>query len=75
MTDEERAAALAAVHAVGVVYPKSNDGANANITFDAYIEETNGSGGTVTKKVPVTTVKNNKQESHFFFDKAPETHA
>jgi len=75
MTDEQREAALAAIHAESVVYPKSNDGANANITFDAYIDEDDGAGGTVTKKVPVTTVKNNKQEVHFFFDKAPETHA
>lgn len=54
---------LAKVHDPKVVYARVNGG-NDEITFDAYVDG---------KKVPVTTVNNNKMESHFTFPTAEET--
>ena len=56
---------LSEVHDASKVYARVNGG-NDEITFDARIEG---------EKIPVTTLNNNKMESHFFFDKAPETKA
>lgn len=53
---------LARVHDPKVVYARANGG-NDEITFDAYV------GG---EKIPVTTVNNNKMESHFTFPPATE---
>ena len=61
-TREEK---LSEVHDVDKVYARVNGG-NDEITFDARIEG---------EKIPVTTLNNNKMESHFFFDKAPVTTA
>lgn len=61
-TREEK---LSEVHDASKVYARVNGG-NDEITFDARIEG---------EKIPVTTLNNNKMESHFFFDKAPETKA
>ena len=58
-TREEK---LAEVHAVEKVYPNGKvlEGGNDQITFDAVVDGA---------KVPVTTTKRNRMESHFFFDK------
>lgn len=61
-TREEK---LSEVHDASKVYARVNGG-NDEITFDARIEG---------EKIPVATLNNNKMESHFFFDKAPETKA
>lgn len=53
---------LAKVHDPKVVYARANGG-NDEITFDAYLEG---------EKIPVTTVNNNKMESHFTFPPASE---
>jgi hypothetical protein len=53
---------LARVHDPKVVYARANGG-NDEITFDAYVDG---------KKIPVTTVNNNKMESHFTFPPATE---
>ena len=50
-------------------YAKAN-GKNDEITFDAYVKVSGKD-----KKVPVTTLNNNKMESHFVFDKAPVSNA
>jgi hypothetical protein len=50
---------LGKIHSVEKVYPRGLC-ENNDITFDAYIG---------TEKIPVTTVNNNKMESHFTFDK------
>lgn len=65
-TTKTREEKLAEVHALDKVYP-TNLGGNDNETFDAYID---GEGGTKVK-VPITTVKLNKMESHFTFGTKP----
>ena len=57
--------AIRDIHTVENVYAKV-DGGNDEITFDAVYEGA---------KVPVTTVNHNRMETHFVFDKAPETNA
>ena len=69
-TREEK---LSEVHDASKVYARVNGG-NDEITFDARIEKI-VDGVKKDEKVPVTTLNNNKMESHFFFDKAPETKA
>ena len=64
MTDEIKNK-LNKTHAVDKVYAKV-DGGNDEITFDAVLNN---------KKIPVTTVNNNRMESHYVFDKADETNA
>ena len=49
-------------HAVDKVYAKV-DGGNDEITFDAVLNN---------KKIPVTTVNNNRMESHYVFKKADD---
>jgi hypothetical protein len=63
MADKTREEKLAEVHAVEKVYPNGKvlEGGNDQIVFDARDED--------GKKVPVTTTKHNRMESHFFFDK------
>lgn len=53
------------IHKVENVYAKV-DGGNDEITFDAVYKG---------EKVPVTTVNHNRMETHFVYDKAPETDA
>ena len=53
------------IHKVENVYAKV-DGGNDEITFDAVVEG---------KKIPVATVNHNRMETHFVYDKAPETDA
>jgi len=53
------------IHKVENVYAKV-DGSNDEITFDAVCEG---------EKIPVTTVNHNRMETHFVYDKAPETDA
>lgn len=53
---------LARVHDPKVVYARANGG-NDEITFDACVDG---------EKIPVTTVNNNKMESHFTFPPATE---
>ena len=53
------------IHKVENVYAKV-DGGNDEITFDAVVEG---------EKIPVTTVNHNRMETHFVYDKAPETDA
>lgn len=53
------------IHKVENVYAKV-DGGNDEITFDAVYQG---------EKVPVTTVNHNRMETHFVYDKAPETDA
>lgn len=62
-TTKTREEKLAEAHALDKVYP-TGLGGNDNETFDAYID---GEGETKVK-VPITTVKLNKMESHFTFD-------
>jgi hypothetical protein len=65
-TTKTREEKLAEVHALDKVYP-TGLGGNDNETFDAYIK-----GEEKTKvKIPITTVKLNKMESHFTFDTKP----
>lgn len=67
-TTKTREEKLAEMHALDKVYP-TGLGGNDNETFDAYID---GEEGTNVKvKVPITTVKLNKMESHFTFDTKP----
>lgn len=65
-TTKTREEKLAEVHALDKVYP-TGLGGNDNETFDAYKE---GEGKTKVK-VPITTVKLNKMESHFTFGTKP----
>lgn len=68
---DEKLNILKETHSIDKVYPKGMCG-NDEITFDAYVTETVGEGAeatTATRKVPVTTVKSNRMESHFTFDK------
>ena len=64
MTEEIRDK-LKKTHAVDKVYAKV-DGGNDKITFDAVLNN---------KKIPVTTVNNNRMESHYVFDKADKSDA
>ena len=57
--------AIRDIHKVENVYAKV-DGGNDEITFDAIVEG---------EKIPVTTVNHNRMETHFVYDKAPETDA
>jgi len=57
--------AIRDIHKVENVYAKV-DGGNDEITFDAVVEG---------EKIPVTTVNHNRMETHFVYDKAPETDA
>lgn len=63
-TTKTREEKLAEMHALDKVYP-TGLGGNDNETFDAYID---GEEGNTKVKVPITTVKLNKMESHFTFD-------
>ena len=65
MAEKTREEKLNEIHSLDKVYPKDLKGANKDITFDAFDED--------GKRIPVTTVYQNRQESHFFFDKAEET--
>lgn len=67
LSRDEKLNILKEIHSIDKVYPKGMCG-NDEITFDAYVTETNGET-TATRKVPVTTVKSNRMESHFTFDK------
>ena len=67
LSRQEKFDILKETHSIDKVYPKGMCG-NDEITFDAYVTETVGEG-TTTRKVPVTTVKSNRMESHFTFDK------
>lgn len=71
LSRQEKFDILEKTHSTDKVYPKGMCG-NDEITFDAYVTETVGKGAeatTATRKVPVTTVKSNRMESHFTFDK------
>lgn len=71
LSRDEKLNILKETHSIDKVYPKGMCG-NDEITFDAYVTETVGEGAeatTTTRKVPVTTVKSNRMESHFTFDK------
>lgn len=66
-TTKTREEKLAEMHALDKVYP-TGLGGNDNETFDAYID---GEEENTKVKVPITTVKLNKMESHFTFDTKP----
>lgn len=70
LSRQEKFDILEKTHSIDKVYPKGMCG-NDEITFDAYAPVTTGgdNGTTVIKKIPVTTVKSNRMESHFTFDK------
>lgn len=70
LSRKEKFDILEKTHSIDKVYPKGMCG-NDEITFDAYAPVTTGgdNGTTVIKKIPVTTVKSNRMESHFTFDK------
>ncbi len=71
LSRQEKFDILKETHSTDKVYPKGMCG-NDEITFDAYAPVTTGEEGnetTVIKKIPVTTVKSNRMESHFTFDK------
>ncbi len=71
LSRDEKLNILKEIHSIDKVYPKGMCG-NDEITFDAYAPVTTGeadSETTVIKKIPVTTVKSNRMESHFTFDK------
>lgn len=71
LSRDEKLNILKKTHSTDKVYPKGMCG-NDEITFDAYAPVTIGEGDnktTVIKKIPVTTVKSNRMESHFTFDK------
>lgn len=71
LSRDEKLNILKKTHSIDKVYPKGMCG-NDEITFDAYVTETVGEGAeatTATRKVPVTTVKSNRMESHFTFDR------
>ena len=70
LSRQEKFDILEKTHSIDKVYPKGMCG-NDEITFDAYAPVTTGGDNetTVIKKIPVTTVKSNRMESHFTFDK------